>query len=114
MSVIEIHDAVAADAESGCGVMRQSITELCRDDHRNDQQVLNARLDNKQPVSSARCWRRSNNGRSIEATAAARCRAPRRPPAIVHARSADDWPKGQVKIIVPFQLGGSTDPVAHR
>jgi len=34
-------------------------------------------------------------------------------PALVHAQGATDWPKGQVKIIVPFPPGGSTDPVAR-
>ncbi len=33
-------------------------------------------------------------------------------PAIARADSAE-WPKGQVKIIVPFPPGGSTDPVAR-
>ena len=32
-------------------------------------------------------------------------------PAIVHAQG--DWPKGPIKIIVPFPPGGSTDPVAR-
>jgi len=34
-------------------------------------------------------------------------------PAIVRAEGAADWPKGQIKIIVPFPPGGSTDPVAR-
>jgi tripartite-type tricarboxylate transporter receptor subunit TctC len=34
-------------------------------------------------------------------------------PAIVNAQTAADWPKGQIKIIVPFPPGGSTDPVAR-
>jgi len=49
MSVIEIRDAVAADAESGWEVMRRSITELRLDDRRNDPKVLDAWLGNKQP-----------------------------------------------------------------
>src|SRR5689334_19736285 len=34
-------------------------------------------------------------------------------PAIVAAQNVGDWPKGPVKIIVPFPPGGSTDPVAR-
>ncbi len=34
-------------------------------------------------------------------------------PAIARAQAAADWPKGQIKIIVPFPPGGSTDPVAR-
>src|SRR6516165_3610896 len=34
-------------------------------------------------------------------------------PAIVRAQGAGDWPKGPIKIIVPFPPGGSPDPVAR-
>ena len=34
-------------------------------------------------------------------------------PALVRAQAAADWPKGALKIIVPFPPGGSTDPVAR-
>ena len=34
-------------------------------------------------------------------------------PAIVQAQNVGEWPKGQLKIIVPFPPGGSTDPVAR-
>jgi tripartite-type tricarboxylate transporter receptor subunit TctC len=35
------------------------------------------------------------------------------PAYLAHAQTAADWPKGQIKIIVPFPPGGSTDPVAR-
>ena len=34
-------------------------------------------------------------------------------PALARAQAAADWPKGALKIIVPFPPGGSTDPVAR-
>jgi len=34
-------------------------------------------------------------------------------PTVARAQGAADWPKGQIKIIVPFPPGGSTDPVAR-
>ncbi len=34
-------------------------------------------------------------------------------PAILRAQNVGDWPKGPIKIVVPFPPGGSTDPVAR-
>lgn len=34
-------------------------------------------------------------------------------PTLARTQGAADWPKGQIKIIVPFPPGGSTDPVAR-
>src|SRR4051812_30884142 len=34
-------------------------------------------------------------------------------PTLARAQGSADWPKGQIKIIVPFPPGGSTDPVAR-
>jgi len=50
MSALQVRDAVAADAEDACDVMRKSIAELCVDDHRNDPTILAQWLANKQPA----------------------------------------------------------------
>jgi hypothetical protein len=43
------------DAAAACGVIRASITELCRLDHGNDGRHLQARLSNKTP-ENVRRW----------------------------------------------------------
>ena len=50
MTAIEVRDAIDADAEAACEVMRRSITELCVADHHNDPQILKRWLANKQPA----------------------------------------------------------------
>jgi GNAT superfamily N-acetyltransferase len=51
--VIEIRDAVTADAPAACEVLRRSIIELCVADHRNDPEILNRWLANKTPAMVA-------------------------------------------------------------
>ena len=45
--MIEIRDAVPADAPAGCAIMRRSIAELCLADHKNDPLILARWLGNK-------------------------------------------------------------------
>jgi len=47
--VVEIRDATRDDAEAACEVLRQSISQLCGPDHRNDPAILTAWLANKKP-----------------------------------------------------------------
>src|SRR5262245_80499 len=46
---MEIRDATPEDADAACRVLRQSISQLCVADHRNDPAILNAWLANKKP-----------------------------------------------------------------
>ena len=46
---MEIRDATPGDAEAACEVLRQSISQLCVADHRNDPSILAAWLANKRP-----------------------------------------------------------------
>ena len=46
---MEIRDAVSADADAACQVLRRSITELCVADHHNDPAILARWLANKTP-----------------------------------------------------------------
>lgn len=48
---VEIRDAVPEDADAACLVLRRSIVELCRADHRDDPGILARWLANKTPES---------------------------------------------------------------
>jgi GNAT superfamily N-acetyltransferase len=56
---VEIRDAAPEDAASACRVLRESISQLCVADHRNDPVILNAWLANKTPEIVAG-WARQN------------------------------------------------------
>ncbi len=46
--------AVRSDAFAACEVVRRSIVELCRDDHRDDESTLTEWLANKTPADFER------------------------------------------------------------
>lgn len=50
-----IRPATSGDAEATCRVLRRSITECCRDDHRDDPALLAGWLENKTP-ENLRAW----------------------------------------------------------
>jgi GNAT superfamily N-acetyltransferase len=52
---MRVRPAREGDAEAACSVLRRSITELCRDDHRGDAATLAAWLANKTPAH-VRAW----------------------------------------------------------
>jgi GNAT superfamily N-acetyltransferase len=47
--MMEIRDATPEDADAACRVLRESISQLCVADHRNDPAILNRWLANKTP-----------------------------------------------------------------
>jgi len=47
MSGLVVRPATAADAPAACAIVRQSISELCVDDHRGDRATIEAWLHNK-------------------------------------------------------------------
>jgi len=55
MAGFAIRPAVAADADAACAVVRQSIVDLCFDDHRGDQAAIAAWLENK-TVANFSAW----------------------------------------------------------
>jgi GNAT superfamily N-acetyltransferase len=63
-----IRIAGPADADAACGVLRRSILECCVEDHRHDEAVLRAWLENKTPENVA-CWFRSPSNHALVAIA---------------------------------------------
>jgi len=57
---MNIRDARPEDAKEACLVMRRSITELCRADHRDDPALLAAWLSDKTPEAVAAWMRRAD------------------------------------------------------
>jgi GNAT superfamily N-acetyltransferase len=55
-----IREAIAADADAACDVLRRSITELCVADHRDNPTALSAWLRNKTPPGFL-SWLRPGN-----------------------------------------------------
>ena len=60
---ITIRDAAPDDAQAASQVLRESISQLCVADHRNDPAILNAWLANKTPETVA-AWAKQK-GRSL-------------------------------------------------
>jgi len=58
---MQIRDARLEDASAICEVLRRSITELCRADHRNDPTILARWLSNKTPETIASWIARPDN-----------------------------------------------------
>lgn len=58
---LNIRDAVVADAEAVCEVLRRSITELCAADHHHDLAIIIQWLANKTPPTVATWIGQPNN-----------------------------------------------------
>ena len=61
MATIHIRPAIADDAEEAATVLRASITELCVEDHQNDEYTLNRWLRNKTPEMFRQWLANANN-----------------------------------------------------
>jgi N-acetylglutamate synthase-like GNAT family acetyltransferase len=64
--VISVRSALPEDAASACDVLRRSIRELCVLDHRNDEEVISAWLENK-TLDNVRRWIESQTTYSVVA-----------------------------------------------
>jgi GNAT superfamily N-acetyltransferase len=62
-----IRDAMAADADAVCDVLRRSIAQLCAADHRNDSAILSRWLSNKTPQIVAGWARQPGNSLLVAA-----------------------------------------------
>jgi N-acetylglutamate synthase-like GNAT family acetyltransferase len=58
---MKIRDARIDDAKAACEVLRRSITELCSQDHKNDNEFLSKWLANKTPDNVAKWIADENN-----------------------------------------------------
>lgn len=66
-SLMEIRDAKTEDAAAICEVLRQSVTNLCVGDHKNDPAILGAWLGNKTP-ETLKGWIKDSSSQMLVAT----------------------------------------------
>ncbi len=64
---MEIRDAKPEDAAAICDVLRQSVTNLCIGDHKNDPAILGAWLGNKTP-ETLKSWIEDTSSQMLVAT----------------------------------------------
>ncbi len=65
--LMEIRDAKPEDAAAICEVLRQSVTNLCIGDHKNDPAILGAWLGNKTP-ETLKGWIEDSSSQMLVAT----------------------------------------------
>ncbi|MDD3182280.1 MAG: GNAT family N-acetyltransferase [Alphaproteobacteria bacterium] len=65
--LMEIRDAKLEDATAICEVLRQSVTNLCIGDHKNDPAILGAWLGNKTP-ETLKSWIEDSSSQMLVAT----------------------------------------------